>query len=262
MSINKPKVLVGLALLSALALTAFAAPSVAQAGTGTTAFTCVKGGGAKDFSGPHCAEKVGAGNGEYGHEAIPVGQKTKLHSESTLASITLNMTVATIKMKITCTGATGTGFLTNEEPSAGNHTVTFAETEFTYTGCDMKLGKTEVTCSVVNSEIHFPSLKAMDVENAHGFAMGIKFEPAKGTTLATFTTGPDCPNFPNQSFNITGSFLGVPRGATLEFTEGSTKPTLTLGGNAMSFEDTDTLGMLNESTGATENPIDFTTTGE
>jgi hypothetical protein len=200
--------------------------------------------------------------GEYAHEAISVKQKTKIHLQSTLAKITLSGTIATIKAKITCTGATGTGFLTNEEPSEGNHTLTGSEISLTYTGCDMDLGKTEVTCSVVGGTISVPSVKAMDVDSAHGFAMGIKFEPSKGATLATFTAGADCPSIGGQAFNLSGSMLGVPHGATLEFTEASTKPALSLGGNAATLEDTDTLGMLNEKTGERENPISFTTTGE
>jgi hypothetical protein len=250
---NGRRTLVGLALLSALALTAFAAPSAAQAGTGTTAVTCVEvTPPTGDWADAHCT--VPATDGSFAHEVIPVGQETTIESSSTLASITLSGTIATIKAKITCTGQSGMGVITNEEPTAGNHTLTGKETEIKYTGCDIDLGKTEVTCSLVGGEVNVPSVKSMDVENAHTFAMGIKFEPTKGTVFATFKTGNDCPNIPNQEFNITGSALGVPHGATLEFTEASTKPTLSLGGNAASFTDTDTLKM----TGG--NPISTTTT--
>ncbi|MGH7484435.1 MAG: hypothetical protein ACREMY_02380 [bacterium] len=58
---------------------------------------------------------------------------------------------------------------------------------------------------------------------------GIKFEPTKGNALAAFTSGADCSGLGGQTLNITGSFLGVPHGATLEFTEASAKPTLSLG---------------------------------
>jgi hypothetical protein len=261
---NGRRTLVGLALLSALALTAFAAPSVAQAGTGTTAFTCVAANpaGTGDWLDEHCSEPAG-GTGNWEHEVIPVGQKTKIHSNSVLGkTITLSGTIATVKAKITCTGATGTGFLTNEEPSAGNHTLTGSATNISYTGCDMDVGKTEVTCSLVGGTVSVSAVKAMDVENAHGFGMGIKFEPEKGNVFASFETGSDCGSLANQSFSITGSALGVPHGATLQFTEASTKPTLSLGGNAASFEDTYTLRMINEATGALENPISVTTTGE
>jgi hypothetical protein len=262
MSITRPRTITALALLSALALCAFAAPSVAQAGTGTTAFTCVLGGGAEDFADSHCKEDVGDGNGFYGHETIEVGTETKFHAESTVTSITIRGTAATLKLTITCTSATGTGFFKNEEPSAGNHTVTGLGIEITYTGCDLMVGKAEVTCSMKGGEFKMPSVKAMDVEGAHGSEMGIKFEPTKGSALAAFTAGADCPSIANQTFNITGSFLGVPHGSTLDFTEASTKPTLFLGGNPASMEDTETIGMLNEITGETENPISFTTTGE
>jgi hypothetical protein len=259
MSITKPRPRRALALLCALALCAFAAPSVAQAANGTTAFTCVKG-GLFDHKDPHCAEKVGIGTGEYGHETIAVDTNTKTHFQSTLASITFSGTIATIKAKITCTGMTGTGFLQNEEPIPGHHTVTGSEIELTYTGCDAKIGKAEITCTVVGGEFEFPALKAMDVENAHGFEMGIKFEPEVGPVLGVVVLGADCPVA--GPFNIEGSMLGVPHGATLEFTEASTKPTMTLGGNAASHRDTWKLGMLNEKFNETENPIGFTTTGE
>jgi hypothetical protein len=258
MSITRPRTLTALALLSALALCAFAAPSVAQAANGTTAFTCVfEPLGQGDFGDAHCANPELFGH--YTHQTIPVGQKTKYHVVSTIPSITFTGTIATIKVKITCTSKTGVGFITNEEPSPGNHTLKGEGIETRYTGCDLKIGKTETTCSVQGGEIVVPGLKSMDVENAHGFEMGIKFEPEKGTTLATFTAGSDCPSIGNQSFNITGSMLGVPHGATMEFTEASTKPTLSLGGNAVSLADTQTVGMLNEAD-ETENPIAYTTT--
>jgi hypothetical protein len=244
MPTTKSEAFVGLAMLSALALCAFAAPG-AQANPGTTAVTCVKG-ATKDFADERCEEGVSTGTGEYGHEAIAVGTKTKVHAKSTKASITLSSTLATIKTKVVCTGMTGTGFLKNEEPSGGSHTLTGTEISLTYTGCDMKIGKTEVTCGLKGGEVSVPSVKAMDVEEAHGFAKAVKFEPTKGTVFANFTTGPECPSIGNQTFVIEGSAVGAPHGATVEFTEASTKPTLTLGGNAASFEDTDELRMINE----------------
>jgi hypothetical protein len=260
MSTTRSGALTGLALLSALALCAFAAPSAAQAGTGTTAVTCVA-----EAEGPfidnHCSELAAnpKTEGHFKHATIANGTKTKTHFQSTLASITFSGTIALLKVKVTCTGMTGTGFLENSEPTPGNHTVSGSEIDLTYTGCDLMLGKTEITCSLVGAEIVFSELKAMDVENAHGFAMGIKFEPKKAGVFGVFTTGPDCPNIPNQKFEFTGSMLGVPHGATLEFTEASTKPTLTLAGNAASLVDTDTIRMLNEFN-EPENPISFTTT--
>lgn len=42
----------------------------AMAITGTTAFTCVSNGGAKDFKDAHCKEAVAAGTGSFGHVGI------------------------------------------------------------------------------------------------------------------------------------------------------------------------------------------------
>jgi hypothetical protein len=255
MSITKSGPLAALALLSALALCALAAPSIAQAGTGTTAYKCVFEGGTEDFEDASCKHNLGHQNGVYGHVPIATGTKTEIESESTLAKITLSGTIATIKAKVTCTGEKGTGFLTNEEPSAGNHTVTGSEITSTFTGCDMDLGKTEVTCSLAGGEVTVPSAKAMDVENAHGFAMGIKFEPEKGTTFATFTAGADCPSIANQTFSVTGSALGVPNGATMEFSEASTKSTLSLAGNSASY-----VNICNDKAAGSGDPIGATTT--
>jgi hypothetical protein len=94
-----------------------------------------------------------------------------------------------------------------------------------------------------------PERESYGRRTAPGFAMGIKVRPTKGTPFATFRTGSDCPSIGGQNFNIESSALGVPHGATLEFTEASTKPTPTLGGNAASFENTETLGILNEESG-------------
>ena len=70
------RAVIGLSLLGALLVCAFAAQSasanVATTSKRITAVTCVKGGGLKDFSKTHCdpGDTVEAGKGEFGHVAI------------------------------------------------------------------------------------------------------------------------------------------------------------------------------------------------
>lgn len=74
---NGCRAIIVLVLLCALALCAFAAPS-AVAAKGTTAFTCVKGAGAGDFSDPDCEKGVKAGTGGYGHVEIEDQTETEV----------------------------------------------------------------------------------------------------------------------------------------------------------------------------------------
>ncbi len=77
------KSIVGLSLLTALALCAFMAQGASAAfetATNLTAFTCVENGGNKDFSDAHCDNPVTAGTGKFGHVAIPINTKTKIET--------------------------------------------------------------------------------------------------------------------------------------------------------------------------------------
>src|SRR5689334_16146452 len=70
---------VGLSLICALVFCALSAQSASAAeGKNTTAFECVKGGGAKDFSDAHCDNNVGAGKGEYGHVVLTLNEKVSI----------------------------------------------------------------------------------------------------------------------------------------------------------------------------------------
>jgi hypothetical protein len=122
---------IGLSLLSALVVCAFIAQAASAAkATNTTAFTCVKGGGAKDFADAHCDKNVGEGKGEYGHVAIPLGEKTE--GETTNKSVTeetkksepavLKSKVAGAKVTIECANVKGKGSGVQEEPTIGVHT--------------------------------------------------------------------------------------------------------------------------------------------
>jgi hypothetical protein len=113
---------IGLALLSALAVSAFAAQTAsAVEATNTTAFTCVKGSGALDFADAHCDQNVGAGKGEYGHVAIEKETSGEATNEKVTNSTkdsepaVLKSKVAGAKITIECAVVKGEGTGANKE---------------------------------------------------------------------------------------------------------------------------------------------------
>jgi hypothetical protein len=119
-----------LVLLNTFLICAFAAQSASAApAQNTTAFTCVKGGGAKDFADEHCDQNVGAEKGEYGHVAIAVGKETEVElTNKNVTNSTKDKEPAVLKSKvgltsteITCQSASGQGTFKNEEPVNKQH---------------------------------------------------------------------------------------------------------------------------------------------
>jgi hypothetical protein len=115
---------IGLSVLSAILICALGAQSASAAkAVKTTAFTCVKGAGEKDFKDEHCDENVGKEKGEYGHVAIEAGKPTEVEltnekvTESTKKSesAVLKSKVGGAKVTIECTVAKGKGTFVNEE---------------------------------------------------------------------------------------------------------------------------------------------------
>jgi hypothetical protein len=96
--------IVGLALLSVLAFSAFAAQGASAAwetANSTTAVTCVKGGGKLDFKNADCSERVTAGSGTFGHVAIENEVRTAIETSSSESSI-LTAELLGAKFTITC----------------------------------------------------------------------------------------------------------------------------------------------------------------
>jgi hypothetical protein len=255
---------VGLSLICALFFCAFAAQSASAAeGKNTTAFTCVEGGGAKDFSDAHCDTAVTAGTGKFGHVAISVGTATgisvtnaKTKNNTTESTpIIQKGTIFGIASEIECKTLSGEGTLTNEEPSAGVHRVKGTITA-KFTTCTAK--KPAVGCKVKE-----PIEVSSNVEGVEGLGagkneMGLEFKPT-GAHFATITLE-GC--FIAGTFNVDGTAIatGTPSntakhtGATSIFTEAMTKETLKLAGNAASVSSSSTVTMSGGG-----NPIALTT---
>jgi hypothetical protein len=255
---------IGISLICALAFCAFAAQGASAAeGINTTAFECVKGGGAKDFSDAHCDKQVTAGTGEFGHVVLTLNTKTsiaitneKTKNETKEAATTvLKGTIAGLKSEIICKTVTGTGSLTNEEPTSKVHRVK-GIVEAKFTSCTAP--KPAFGCKVKE-----PISVSSNVEGVEGLGagkneMGLEFKPTgehfasvtlEGCFIAgTFNT--DGTAVATSNTSSTGKFTG----ATSVFTAAMTKETLKLAGNPAEVESTTTVSKAGGG-----NPIALTT---
>ena len=247
------KAVIGLSLLCALVFTAFAAPS-AQAGT--TAFTCVKDGGAKDFKEAHCA-KNGENDGNlYGHVGF-AGTTKWVSTNKKTANKTVDHTPAILKgtlagasSEISCTKVDGHGSFTNEE--VGGKMKVSGTAVGTYTECTVL--KPTKGC-VVKQPIE-ATANVSTVEE--GATMGLRFTGSKAgetfTEIFYENKGAEKCVLLNggKPFPVTGSTVATDKGATAEFTAAHSK--LLLGGNAASYTALETVS----SVGGT--PLSMTTT--
>jgi hypothetical protein len=248
---------VGLLLLCALFLSAFAAPTASA--SGTTAVTCVqtepKVG---DFTDAHCGNQVKAGEGSFAHTEISSGFMTEisLSNEKTTPGTTgaqpfvFGGTLSGVKIEFSCSTVTGTGFLENQEPEAKLMRAS-GNAKIVATKCTMfKPAK----CTV--KEPFAWDTKFVTYEN--GAEMGIEFTPNGGETFGFWgMEGSECA-FKGKSIAIEGSFKGTVggttegKGATLGFTAASTTG-LKWGGSSYTL----TGSVTPQMTGG--NPIAFTT---
>lgn len=244
------RAVIGLSLLCALAFTAFAAPS-AQAGT--TAFTCVKDGGAKDFTEAHCANNGENDGNKYGHEKF-AGTTKWVSTNKKTANKTVDHTTAILKgtlagaaAEISCTKVDGNGSLTNEEVGgkmkvSGTATVSYSECTVT---------KPTKGCTVKQPIVAEANISTVE----EGATMGLKFTGSKAgeTFTEIFFEPKTCVLFNGgKPFPVTGSTVATDKGATSEFTAAHSK--LLLGGNAASYTGIETV----TSEGGT--PLSLTTT--
>jgi hypothetical protein len=265
---------IGLSLLCALAFCAFAAQSASA--SGTTAFTCVEGGGEKDFKDAHCDEKVTAGTGSFGHVAIAPGvvtsvvgtnEKTKNKTTESTPAV-MKGEVALSKIEITCTTWSSTGTLENKEVEGVMQGV--AEGTTTYSGCTVQ--KPSTKCTVTDPETKKAGtivVRATAITRTNLGAgkneMGGEVKPVAGKPFVELLfQGAECVLNTGKAFPVEGSAIatGTPintasqTGATAIFTEAMTKETLVFGGKPASLSSTSTVRMVGEG----GNPIVGTTT--
>jgi hypothetical protein len=238
------KSVIGIAVLCALVLSAFAA---ASASAEQRAYACSESFTPREYSDAHCVNKVSEG-AKFGVKEEPTGTavtisatNAKTASSTEKASpATLRGTLAGVKTEITCTTVTGTGTLTNAAAStSGSGTLN-------YTGCTVvePAGK---GCQVGNVTA---TVKATTVGQA---ANRLKFEPSvTGGNFATVGIS-GCANEapPAASYPVTGSLVATTEGATTSttLTEVETENKLKFGGNKAGLEGKITISATSSSVG-------------
>ncbi len=268
---------IGLSLLGALLICAFAAQSASAAeAKNTTAVTCVKGAGNKDFKDAHCDEKVAEGTGEFGHVAIANGVETEIETtnaktaEKTTKSTnaTLKGTLAGAVLHIECetvaNDAANKSFIRNTEVAVSKEHKVDGTSAVVFSNCKVlkplncTVGTITVSSKVKGVEglgagknemgLEFSSDGAGKEKNAFAVitlagekcaVKGIEFE-VKGTAIATGTVAPTEKH----------------SGATLVFANEKEMQKLEIGGKEAEFKGTFTTTMKE----AGGNPIAGTTT--
>ncbi len=262
---NGRRSIVGLSLLCALALCAFAASSASAAGT--TAFACEPKTGEKGsvgFSDEHC-DKAAVDTGvKFVHKAIApnspteielTNEKTKGETKEAEPSVLTGPLGGIEVLEISCKKVGGTGTLTNEESGAMQAVGNLAIEHSECTAAKPTNGSGIELCKVKSPIVYTANFKTYGNEAE----MGLELTPKSGGTFGTFTLENNgankCPV--TGVIGISGSFELTPGGtangigATQHFYTG--KNNLRWGGNAYSLTGAITLRMKGG------NPITFTT---
>ncbi|HEX5608672.1 MAG TPA: hypothetical protein VFX45_01110 [Solirubrobacterales bacterium] len=229
---NGRRAVVGLCMLCALLVSAFAAQSASA--VGTTAYTCATTGTATGtkFSDAHC--KTSNAAGEFRHVAIANGTSTELtgSNETTggaKSNTLLKATIAGSAFTLTSTTTSGSGTMTNSE--SGGEMIASGTGTITYTGVTASGGCKVFTDDPVTGTkgeegvIHTETLKA----STAGQGDALKFEPNTGTVFARFILE-GCTNTGiNGTYTVTGSVKTTSiEGATSNFTHAGTTEQNTL----------------------------------
>jgi len=270
---------VGLSLLCAFFLAALGAQS-ASAVKGTTAFTCVKGGGLNDFGDAHC--DTAKEKGGFGHSEIPAELVTELEvtnaktknntTESTSAIFTLKGLVG--NLEITCGTVSGTSNNSNVAKGVdGVMANEGKEIKVDFKACKvLKPEKEKNTCDVKEPiELTGTSTTRVGLGSEKN-TMGVEFKPTvdkEGKALPlfeiTFTDkSPEKCTLNGNTIPVVGTVLATgsrgsdesasSSGGTLLFTKAMTGETLKWGQFQAFFEGTVTVSMKEGS------PITLTTT--
>jgi hypothetical protein len=258
------KTSIGLCLLCALAVSAFAAQS-ASAITGTTAFTCKKTAkGGVGFSAAHCATGDAVASGaSFEHVAIEEGLKTELSgtnantaSGTTAAGqIKLKNNLSGIEYEIVAAKVSGIGSVTNQKAANGEHyvhgtaVVVFEEVVIT-----KPAGK---GCKVGEAKIESNLLAA----TSQGQGDTLKFQPAEGTALTSYNIEGCSVGGLNGKQTVTGSINCPLNGATITCTHTNTteQGTLKEGGSKSGIEGAMTLKARTSGTEEELTPLSATT---
>jgi hypothetical protein len=219
---------VGLSLLCALLFSAFAAPS-AFAAKGTTAYTCVPGGGTmKFYTDAHCTaedNKIGKNGlteinpGTETPNVIGTNEKTAAETTASTDAV-FGSFINGKKVIIKCVKVAYAGALLNEKGppmKVAGKGITITMTECTASGEFVEKEK----CVIKNGEI---KTKGKLTSTTPTETMTVEFKPEAEETLFTFELE-KCAKPPvgEGLYKIKGTFNAIPEGVELVTTEGSTK---------------------------------------
>jgi hypothetical protein len=261
----RTRTLVGLAVLCALCLSAFAASSASA--KGTTAGECSSTATTKDFEDAHCDRSVTTG-GTFGHVLFPVGTATKVTAVNDLTGTSspfiLAIGIAGVVIHIQCNTVSGTGSVTNKE-EGGAMKLAFGESTTRFTNCSVLDPAAAVPCTVtiatVKANVSDPMnlKKGVTTTDATGHSlpepveeggteMGLKFTASGGKLTEITLAGAECPAAFTNTFPMTGSAIATggrgsteaitSTGATGIFTKASTIKFLKFAGNPATLEGT------------------------
>lgn len=225
---TKYRTIVGLCMLCALAIGAFAAQGAVAATKGTTAFTCKKkneAGGA-GFSKAHCKSGDATASGAaYEHVAFAEGitteltgsnEKTGSNTEST-TPVRLRNAQAGVDYEIEAGRVSGVGSVTNaKDPVTGEHYVHgVAVVSFEEVVVTKPSGK---GCTVKGGKITSNELKA----TTKGQGDFLHFEPATGSAMTSYELEGCSVVALNGVQEVTGSISCPVDGATVTCTHSAT----------------------------------------
>lgn len=242
------RAVVALVSLCGLALCAFAAPNAVA--KGTTAFTCVKDGGAKDFSDADCEKAVKAGTGGYGHVVIEEASKTEIEltNENSVGVPKFEAVIEGENREILCLGkAIGFTSMTNE--FGPPMFVEIGKTTITFNECVPVGTLATEECVVDGEQIEFTNTIGKSVNNT----MEIEFKAE--SKVMSFIGLSKCKNAKLNGKRATeGTMKAVYEGAFLHFSPETTKG-LKLGGQQAALSASLTAQMTGGG-----NAVSFTTT--
>ncbi len=213
------RAMAGLALLCALLLSAFAAQSASAIvvihATNTTSVTCLAGGGNLDFSDAHCDNKVTAGTGSFGHQAISAGTKTavditnnKTKNNTTEAEpAVLTTSHLGVNIEITCETVGSEGSSVENVEKEGKHTF--------FTFVIIKFSKCKVV-KPLNCTVKEPIVTTANGKGVEGLkfeaeekGMGVEFTAPEGKNFAEISFEGEKCTFKGKTFPVTGSTVAT-----------------------------------------------------
>ncbi len=258
---KRGRTLIGLTVLCALAFSAISAASASA--KGTTAFTCVPGGGGANTN-AHCDP---GSSGTSGHVSFAAGTKTHLHisavGEQVLKGTLAGVAVELASSEVEAETSPNTSYIENNNTSPMDVTGTLV---LHYKNVEIKASAAlKARCTIENMEVTTTPLSITSSTGETKKTTGITFKPQSGAFAhIKFVTNPNpheeklCPLAGTEA-TVEGSVTGNTSGATLTVDPESSS--LTLGGNAATLQGTVTVaatdpGIAND----TPKPISLTTT--